>query len=102
MRFNAVNLSLDLEKNVDLEMSQPKMCRGVIAGVSLDVDMDEVCEETSANKAIRLDKTENGERSPSNSVLLIFEREELPEYTTIGFTRYGTTWQCIFQHRSVV
>jgi len=60
----------------------------VNTGVSLDVDMEEVCEETSANEAICLNKTEKGQRSPTNSVLIIFEREELPEYTTIDFTQY--------------
>jgi len=39
-------------------------------------------------KAIRLTRTEKGQRIPFNYMLLIFKKDQLPDYTTIGFTRY--------------
>jgi len=69
-------------------VNKPKMSRGLIPRVSLDLGTDDVMKETKASKAIRLFRQDKGQRIPSNSVLLVFDEQDvLPDHVTIGYTR---------------
>jgi len=65
-----------------------KAARRVISGVTLDLDVDDIRQETNCKMAIRLHRQEKGKRTPTYSILLIFEDNVLPDHVTIGFTRY--------------
>jgi len=71
-----------------IEEYKPNLCKRVISGVSLDIKAEDICEETGAMKAIRLNRIEKDQKIPSNSVLLIFEKDQLPDHTSIDFTPY--------------
>jgi len=60
--------------------------------VSLDLDTteEEIMESTEVTKVIRFHKILNEVRTPTSSMLLIFERDALPPHVTLGFTRFRT------------
>jgi len=64
--------------------------RRVITGVSADITDEEVTQETGCVKAIRLQKMDKGQKSPSLSYLLLFARDAAPDFVRLGYTQYST------------
>jgi len=65
-----------------------KAVRGVITGVTLDLDINDIRQEMNCNMAIWLCRQDKEKRNLTNLILLIFEDHVLPDHVTIGFTRY--------------
>jgi len=70
--------------------SKVKQIRGVISGVSLDTTEEEIMESTEVTKVIRFHKIVSGVKTPTSSLLFIFEGDVLPPHVTLGFTRFCT------------
>jgi len=81
---------IGLKSGATSDLVKSKQIRGVIGGVSIDITEDELCEESKATNAIRLNKRVNGEKAQTSIILLIFEGEVLPEHVTLGFSRFRT------------
>jgi len=83
-----VNIGLKTSAKVD---DKTKTCFGVISGVTLELDVDDIRLETPCKMAIHLHKQYKGKRSQratTNSVLFIYEQDVLSDHVTIGYTCY--------------
>lgn len=69
--------------------TRDSVIKGVIVGLSDELTEEEIRAETGATKAVRIMKTAQGRRVRTSAALLIFnDTRELPEYVSVGFTRF--------------
>jgi len=59
---------IGLKTNYKVDV-KPKTCRGVISGVSLELDVDDIRQKTSSKMAIRLNRQDRGKKTPTSWVL---------------------------------
>ena len=79
----------------EVEYSEPytkakeydSIAKGIIFGVDIDIDDEELCEETGAQSAKRIIKRYGGMEIKTAQVMLIF-KSELPSYVWIGYRRH--------------
>lgn len=65
-----------------------KLSKGIIFGVSLSLTDDDIISETNCSTIQRLSKLQNGKRENTETVVLTFKNEELPQNVNIGFLKY--------------
>jgi len=60
--------------------------RGIIFGVPCDLTVEQIAEEVKALSARRLERWSNGQKEPTENVILTFQ-DDLPTHVVLGFIR---------------
>ena len=75
-------------------MSNRRLVRGVVTGIPVRISTDEVKENVKnvkISEVKRLKANRNGIKTDSLSVLIIFDKDRLPEKIFIGYMCYGVS-----------
>ena len=85
-------LALNLPDTLNLRqiptIEEQQKCKGIIFGVSVEIENEEILLETNAIEARRITKIIDGHRVEQENTILTFHGTDLPYHVNIGFIKY--------------